>query len=235
MVFKFTTFSSFLFYILIFSVFTYAEKGAVKGTLMKNTNEMVNFSCLPRNKAPALKTSSYEIKTAKNSRALDSTYLEAVISSMNYITNMSEASSLFKKPIYVEQIRGGRNGKCYNFSPGGRRIQLVSGCGSAIKEPYEYAVRHFIHEMGHLIGQENGNYAAYMKSVKKPCMLSSYGVNNTNQRPRQEEFAEVFRGVIFDETKVRSAGGSCPLAADFFKNLLKLKSPKCSEPKDLIS
>ena len=215
---------------IFFSVITFGEKGAIPGTLMKNTNGMVNFSCLKKGPTKTLKTPQFEIIEGKAPRNLDETYKTAVIHAMEHILNVSQETSHFKKPITVEQIRGGRSGKCYNFTPGGRKIQLVSGCGSATKEPYEYAVRHFIHEMGHLIGQE-GHYASYMKAVKKPCMLSSYGVNNTNQRPRQEEFAEVFRGILFDEAKVKSAGGSCEAAAEFFKKLLKLKSPQCAVAK----
>jgi hypothetical protein len=205
-----------------------AEKGAVPGSVMKNTGEMVRSRCLPTLAKEEFKTKDYEVKTPQGKLALDEEYRRAVLQTMARVVAISGDPSLFKAPIRVEQHRGGRHGgNCFNFTPGGRVIQLVSGCTKTLGSPYEYAVKHFVHELGHLIGQEHGNYAAYMAKVPKPCHISSYGMNNTNKAKRNEEFADVFRAVVFDLERVRSAGGSCVAAADFFKDLLKLKPQEC--------
>lgn len=195
---------------------------------MKNTGELARVSCLPSLEKPLLKTPDFEILEGTSPVALDETYRKAVAQTMLFILSQSEDKSLFKAPIHVEQHRGGRRGNCSNFAPGGRRIQLVSGCSKSGLSPHEYAAQHFVHELGHVIGQKRNLYAAYRKEVPKPCHISSYGLNNDNKNPRNEEFAEVFRGVVYDFEQVKAAGGSCVAAAEFFKKLLKLKPNPCA-------
>jgi hypothetical protein len=214
--------------VFFFMFLAWGEKGAVPGSVMKNTSEVVNLDCLRKFASQVQwKTADFEIRAANGRLALDEDYRKAVLQTMMLLSRISEDKSLLRAPILVEQHRGGRGGKCFNFSPGGRRIQLVSGCTKTRDGPYEYAAKHFVHELGHVIGQQNNNYAAYFRKVVKPCHLSSYGMNNTNRVKRNEEFADVFRAVVFDLDKVRAAGGSCVAAADYFRDLLKLKSQGC--------
>jgi hypothetical protein len=205
---------------------TVSAVGMVPGTAMKNTGELVKMSCLPASKNLQWKSDQYEMRDGKGNRKLDDSYKAAVLQIMAHIARVSGDLSLLKSPITVEQHRGGRHGSCFNYTPGGRVIQLVSGCSKSGEPPQVYAAKHFVHELGHLVGQTNGNYAKYFRRVTKPCMISSYGVNNTNKMKRNEEFADVFRAVVFDLERVREVGGSCGDAADFFKDLLKLDPSK---------
>ena len=104
------------------------------------------------------------------------------------------------KSVKVRVFEGGRGGKCTSFTPG--EIHLVNNCNGMSGDT---TVKHFTHELGHVIGQSNNNYAAYAKAPK--CDITTYCSANHGFGARNEEFAEVAASYILAPDKLRSVCG----------------------------
>lgn len=189
---------------------------------------------------PYMSNSVIDLNCAKNQTAPGLTYVAAKGSNLSPGQKsmadgvMARARALgaghLVQGTRVRVFTGGRpttdgGVKCSSYAEGGKSIQLSNCNGPSSDNP----IKHLAHELGHVAGQQNSNYARYNR-IQPRCTLTTYCTHSNRSgrlvahSDRNEEFAEVFAMYMFAPERLK-ANNSCKNAFNFMQSEIFKNGP----------